>query len=407
MRKLAIALAAAFAALSVFHASAMDYGLTLTNDSTYTHQGEGSLEQVDKVIAWASSPLGASADLYLSGFYQFKGIYESGSNDVKPWRIDLGRTELSGSAPAVFGPSSALRYSLGRVDIGDFSTQVLSGLSDGARLEADIGNASLFATGGYRGLLSKDDAYSFLNAKDLEISADDDKYFAPKRAFAGIGARLAEFAKEHDAGFQAFGQFDLGDASSSEKVHTQYFEPYVKGRLSHLIGWEAWFVYGLAETNSELNKSAAFGESVVLSLPEKSGLKITQSLRWASGDKGPLKPFAPIRRAPIDTTSYFAFTDLLELKVDASVSPIDRLLLDLGAAAYFRDSDTELESGLALRPDAAYYRGIEISAGASGKLASDLSLNASSGLLLPNTSSAYESGTKPRFTAELYAAFDL
>jgi hypothetical protein len=408
MKKLPLALAAILSAFALLPISALDFGMTLSNDSTYTHQHDNSLQQIDEALAWFSSPIGSNSDLYVSGLYEYKATHETGFSDVKPWRFDAGRVELSGTSPALFGPASTLRYSLGRVETGDFSSQVLCGLSDGARLEADVGNVSLFVTGGYRGLLDKDDAYSFLSAKDAEINADDDDYFAPMRAFAGIGAQWTEFAKEHDAGIEAFGQFDLNkDVSASDKVNTQYFEPYVRGRLSHLLDWEAWGVFGLMETDSDLDKSAACGERLVFSLPEKSGLELTESISWASGDKGSLSTFVPIRRAPIDTTSYFAFTDILEAKLDASVSPMDRLALDLGAAAYFRNADADPEGDMPLRSDAAYYRGFEVSASASGKVSSDLSLNASSGLLFPNTASAYESGTKPRFTAELYAAFDL
>jgi hypothetical protein len=54
-----------------------------------------------------------------------------------------------------------------------------------------------------------------------------------------------------------------------------------------------------------------------------------------------------------------------------------------------------------------YYRGFEVSGSASAKLSSDCSLNLSSAMLWPNTGSAYASGEKGRFTAELYAAFEL
>jgi hypothetical protein len=384
--------------------AAFDFGLSLSNDSTYTYQDAGTLQQVNRALAWASSPLGGNADLYLSGFYEFKGSYLKDSSDVEPWRFDAGRVELSGSVPGAFGPSSALRYSAGRINTGDFSTQVLSSLSDGTRLEADFGNASLYFTGGYRGLLSKDDAYSFMSANDAQLNADSDRYFAPPRAFFGLGFRLAELFSEHDVGLEAFGQFDLSDAS--DKVHSQYLEPYIKGRLSHLLGWEAW---GIVETREagEVFWAAAFGEKLVLSLPQTAGLKFTQSAAWASGDQGSMSAFTPIRRAPIDATSFFSFTDLLQLKLEASASPVRKLALNLGLAGYFRSGTVDPESQQDLGSGAAYYRGFEISGGASAKVSSDLSLNLSSGVLIPNTGSAYPDSAHSRYATELYAAFDL
>jgi hypothetical protein len=404
VKRPSFAVAAVLALVVALPTVAVDFGMTLSNDSTYTHQDSGSLQQLDRALAWLSSPLGPGTDLYVSGLYEFKGTYSSDSTDVDPWRIDAGRVELSGAAPGAFGPSSSLRYSVGRINTGDFSSLVLSGLSDGFRLEADFGNTSAFFTSGYRGLLYKDDAYSFMNQSDADISADDDKYLAPKRMFAGAGFRLVDFAQKYDLGAELFGQFDL--SGSSDKTHSQYFEPYAKARLSHLLSWQAWGILEMGEADSVF-WAYAFGESLVLSLPELIGLKLTQSVDWASGDKGSLDAFSPIRRPAIDAASYFAFTDLLELKLEASANPLKHLAVNLGTAAYFRRAAVDPEGQMALRDDAAYFRGFEVSTGASAKVTSDLSLNLTNALLVPNTRSAYEASERCRYSAELYAAFDL
>ncbi len=400
----AAALAAALAALAAFPAGAFDFGLTLSNDSTYTYQGAGSLQQLDRALAWVSSPVGAGADFYASGLYEFKGSFAKGSSDVTPWPLDIGRTEITGSAPGLFGPSSTLRYAAGRTELGDFSGLVLAGLSDGTRLEADFGNVSAYFLGGYRGLLYRGDAYSLMNANDLAIAADTERFFAPPRAFAGAGARIAELVKAQDFGIEALAQFDL--SSESGRIQTQYLEPYGRGRLGRLVSWQAWGIAELGEADTTFF-AAALGESLSLSLPELAGLRLGQGLQWASGEQGSMKAFVPIRRAPIDGTSLYTFTDLLKAKLDASVSPAERVALGLGLAAYFRSAATDPEGGMALRADPAYFRGLEVSANASAKLASDLSLNASGAVLVPNTATAYEGSAEPRYLAELYAAFDL
>jgi hypothetical protein len=404
MKKLPLFLALAFAAFLALPAAGSDFGLTITDTSTYSHQDVGSWQQVNQALAWFSRPIGSRSDLYVSGFYEFKGTYYSDSSDVKPWRIDAGRVELAGSSPALFGPSSAFRYSLGRIATGDFSTLVLAGLSDGTRLEADFGNASFYLTGGYRGLLYKNDAYSHMNANDAELNADDDRYLAPARAFAGIGARLAELVKKHDLGIEFFSQFDCSD--SSEKIHTQYFEPYIEGKLSRLLSWQAWGIFETAES-PDLSSSLAAGEMLRLSMPELAGFKLTQTAHWASGSTGSLSAFVPIRAASIDATSFFTFTDLLKIKLDASLMPLNHLVVDLALAGYFRNATVDPENQAQLRSDAGYFRGTELSASASSKLSSDLSLNLSTGVFIPDTATAYPDGTPPRYMAELYAAFDL
>lgn len=402
------ALAAASVALIALRlpppASALDFGLTLSDDSSYTYQGTGSLQQKNRVLAWLSYPLGEEDAAYASGFYEFKGTYEKGSSDVDPWRLDVDRFELFGSRPGAFGPSSALRYSAGRFAMADYSRDVLSGLSDGVRVEADVGNATAYASAGYRGLLYKGDAYSSMNDADLERNSDDDEYFAPRRGFVGAGARAAELLEAHDIGVETLSQFDL--SGSSGKVHTQYLEPYIRGRLGHAASWDSWGVFELIEAD-DVSSALAFGESFTLNFPELSGLAAKQSAVWASGGGGSLAAFNPVTHQPVDATSYFTFTDLLKLKLEASVVPARSLAVSLGAAAYFRSGRYDPDGAMALRSDPSHYRGFEISADTSAKLASDLSMNLSGGVLIPNAASAYESGTDSRYSAELYAAVDL
>jgi hypothetical protein len=404
MKSPSLALVATLGLFAALPAAAYDFGLSLTDDSTYSYQTLSSLQQINHSLLWFSSPLGPNADLYVSGFYEFKGIYSGDAANVVPWRLDLGRAELSGSAPALFGPSSTFRYSVGRIETGDYSKLVLTGLSDGALLEADSGNTTFYLTGGYRGLLDKEDAYSLIDARDVAIYADPNQYFAPSRAFAGLGARFAELLEKHTFGVEAFGQFDLADSSS--KVHTQYLEPYIEGRLGGRFAWQAWYVAELGESPDLFFASAA-GGMVRLDLPEAANFKLTGTTWWASGATGSLSAFSPIREAPIDATNFFTLTDLLKAKLDASIMPLGDLVVDLGVAGYFRNSAIDPENQGALRADAVYFRGIEASAGASGKLSSELSADLTGGVFFPNDLTAYPSGTPPRWMTELYVDFDL
>lgn len=404
MRVHSVVPAILLALLAVLPSAAIDFGATIANESTLGYQTEGSFEQVDRVLLWLSLPVGPRANLYVSGFYQFKGDFSPDSSELYN-RLDAGRIEFSGTEPGVFGTDSVVRYAVGRVVMGDFSSQVLAGLSDGARVEAGFGNISTYLMAGYRGLLSKDDAYSFIDENDWAIHADDSQYFAPRRGFAGAGVRFSEFIAGHDFGLEGIAQFDLSDAGT--KTNTQYIEPFIEGRFGQRYRWRAWGIAELIASGAGSSFSAAAGGMLRFALPELSDFRLTGTALWAGGKAGPMAAFSPIRSAPIDATSFFTHTDILKAGLDASVTPFGWLTLDTGLAGYFRTATTDPEDGVALRSDAAYFRGVEVSAGALFRVASDLHLGLGGAVFVPNTASAYVAGTQPRWSAVFDADIEL
>jgi hypothetical protein len=392
-------------ALAAAPVSAADYGLAISNDSSYAQDSATSLTQVNRAKAWGSGPLGSNADLYVSGFYEFKGSSGGDNPEFVPLRLDVDRVELQGSANGVLGPASVLRYSIGRANFLDFSSKVISGLSDGARLELALGNLSIQAQGGYRGLLYKGDALSFVNASDYALYGKDSIYFAPRRAFAGLGLRFIEFIDAHDFGLQAWSQFDL--SGSSGATHTQYIEPFIEGRFGRNLRWRAWTVSEFGY-DGNLFAAMAAGEQVRLSFPSLASLHITQSVAWASGASGPFRAFTPIRQSTIGPVSVFYFTDVLTLTLDFDVAPFQGSSVGASSTAILRASGNSPSWGGSMSADATgSLLGIETVAHGSASISSDASLYASFGVFIPNTATLYSADTPSRWAASISLNFSI
>ena len=330
--------AAATIALAAPACYAADFGMALSNDSLFSMDASDSgYTTVERARAWVSIPLGADASIYCSGFYE----YQASTDGAIPLRLDFDLTELVGSVNEVIGPTSVLRYAIGRTPFIDFSGRVISGLSDGLSGELAIGNVSIQLHGGYRGLLYKQDALSFLDAADRTDYLDSTTYFAPNRAFTGLGIRFIELLPNHDFGVEGWGQFDFSDASG--KTDTQYVEPFIEGRLGKLLRWRAWNITEFGNDGAEFMAMSAGGQ-VRLSLPEL-GLHITPSLTWASGAAGPFQAFTPIRQGTMATVSLYPFSDAFSFDLDADVTLLRALSLGVFSAAIFRASDNSPAGG--------------------------------------------------------------
>jgi len=392
---------ASFALFYIGSLSGLDFGLVLNNDSSVSGAESVSFSQENSARAWFSLPLAASTDLFVSALYTFKGTFEESDSTIVPWRIDIGRTELSGQSPLGF---SHLRYSLGRININDFSARLITGLTDGGRLELSSGNTSVYLVGAYRGLLFKEDARSFIDAEDYTAFDDDDVYFALPRAVAGIGIKFIENIPWHDVGIETWAQFDLD--SEGTRTNTQYIEPYIEGRIGRAWRWRAW---GIGETGyaDEFFWALSGGGLIKYSKPELKGLTLSQALVWASGMDGDMSAFTPIHSTSLGEIVSRPFSDVLSYALDVSVSPQRYLNLKIGANVLFRTSD-DLSTFNNVRTEAdGYYIGTEANTSLAFLPKSDISFGLSGGFFLPNSTTLYVSGTKVQWTAGLTAELKL
>jgi hypothetical protein len=406
MRRLTfVAALAAAALLPTSLASAYDYGVDLTNDSNVLSDQAYSVTQRDRVKPWLSMHVGENSDLYLSGFYQFMGVFnEDGSSTLTPLRLDFDRSEFTGSLSALLGPSSVFRWSVGRIGLADFSGWLVSGLYDGGRAELALGNLTLSATAAYTGLLYKKDALVALDADDAKINADDQRYFAPRRALGSLGARFTELLPGHDLGLEAWGQADLEGGSSA--THGLYLEPFVEGSLGRPMKWRAWAAYEYS-LGAAAQSALAAGFLFRYSVPELKSLRATASAAWASGPAGSFEAFTPFRQVPLSTASIFVFQNAFIASLDLSVSPFRGISTGLTGTAFFRTSEALIfVTGMRTSPSGSYL-GAEADLAASVRLSSDLTLTANGGIFLPNTSTYYASATPPRWTASVIAGFSM
>lgn len=387
-------------ALASSFAWSFDFGLDLTNSSEYSTQEDWSFSQTNQALAWFTTPVSPTAALYVSGFYEFSGDWTKDDSEITPWAFDLDRTELEGTVAAIAGPESILRYNIGRISFSDFSSYVISDLSDGARLELSIGNISVYAAGGYRGFLDKDDARSFIDADDYVDFADDDVYFAPRRAFAAAGVRFIELVKDTDFGLEGYGQFDMEEKGTA--TNTQYAEPFIEGRIGRPLRWRLWNVTEFGYDDESFIAMAA-GGSLRYSIPEAKNFRLTLSGAWASGDAGPFRPFTAVRSKQVATISSYSFSDIGKASLELSASPLRNVSVSATCAALFRASDA---APYGTDPDSdAYYLGVEPSGRVTLRPASDFSLTISGGAFFPNADLYVDDD--PLYKATLSATFSL
>ena len=419
LRKVVLATSCLFGAMA---APALDYGVDLSNDTMVSFESPLLvLSQTNRVRPWIDLPFGEAGSLYVAGFYEFSGAFQfSGSTIaplINPLRVDFDRVDFEGSMTGVAGPSSVLSYTLGRATYGDFSAQILTGLSDGGSAELAIGNMTVKAVGGYRGLIYKTNARSFINASDQELnnapllSPFNDSipaylasYFAPKRAFGGLGIDFAEIIKGLDGGAELWGQLDL--TGSTSPTNTGYFEPHLALKIGRLVSWRGWGIYELGYGPS-LFSSAAAGSQFELSLPQFMGLRLSQNTYWASGAANGLKAFTPIRTGTIGSVNVLPFSDVISASLESFLSPAKNVYVGLSAVTLFRASDNTPSSG-SFRIDASgNFLGFESNALVAAYPASDMMLSAGFGIFVPNTATMYVADAPIKLSLSLSASLSI
>ncbi|MEI6385029.1 MAG: hypothetical protein WCQ50_00230 [Spirochaetota bacterium] len=403
---------------------ALDFGLDLSNNSMVSYDSMPLLSQSNRASPWLKVPLGPDAKLYVSGFYEFSAAFQVSpdfktiSPVITPLRIDLDRTDYVGSLSAVFGKTSLLSYAFGRTNFSDTATQVISGLSDGASAELAIGNISYKASLGYRGLLYKADARSYIDSADAAI--DDAavsftslnsyvaSYFAPQRAFVGIGAFSTELARGLDIGFEGWGQIDVaGLARLKIPTHTLYLEPSASIKFTRLLGWKIWGVYEIGYSTG-IFPSFAFGSQFDLSLPQYMGLRLSQNTLFASGNSGVFRTFTPIRMGSVGSVAALPFSDVASVSLESFLSPLSGLYCGLSAIALFRASNNVPSKG-SVRADASGpYLGFETNMLLASYPTSDLMLSMGLGVYVPNTVTMFVKADSPtKFTLSVSAILSM
>jgi len=389
MKARILALALLAGALLAAPVAAFDFGLDVLNVSSFSYESEWSFSQTDRATLWLSLPVSPSSSIYASGLYEFTASFGPGGYTMVPWRLDLGRTEWEGLSTGAFGPATSFRWSVGRIPLQDFSGRVVSSLADGFLVEGSKGNFSARLAGAYAGLLSKNDARILIDADDAVRWADQDQYFAPSRALAGMGLRFVEPVEGMDLGFDAWAQFDLGP--DGLPTHTQYFEPYLDGRLGRGFRWRAWYILETGQDPDFFSSMAAGGRGR-WSWPELGGLRLTGSLFWASASSGELRQFSPLSTSLVGGVAPMTFADVTVLSADMAVSPSDWMDLGFNLSVFGRGDLGATDP----------FTGIEAALDLVMAPVSDFNVNLSGGLYAP-----FVAGLPLRWLGTLTATLEL
>jgi hypothetical protein len=395
--KKALVLGAALAVLGGGPGFSLDFGGVLSQTVELGKTGSGGDGAASRygarMIPWASAPLPNDMFLYLSAF--FTGEYESD----RGWTLvpEPDRFEIT------WRPRPNIFLEAGRFEYADPLGIVASGLFDGAELSLGLGQSRLSLGAFYTGLLYKKTANIIMSGGDALDYGDEDRYWAPGRAFFSARYTLPALISWKDtlsAGI--IGQFDLRDGAG---LHTQYLmAQYLISPLDRLMV-NAGGVLGFAE-----GEGAGLAISYALSLeggwypPVPVEGELSLRLRYASGlpDRGDtLGPFRPITGASQSEFLDAPLSGLLAASAILNLRPLEECFLTqetklLGRTDLAALSSEGLDPGSGSR-----LLGLELLIGLAWTPLSDLGLNLAGGVFLPLPGSAFFPDTPAKWKVSL------
>jgi len=286
-------IALALTAIPLCSLAAYDLGFLVDNAASY-EGNEDTPELKDMQysgtgVLWFSTPLGETADLYISG--GAKAQYE-----YREWKVipELFRTELT----VQIGENGSL--SVGRMSYADPLGFIAAGLFDGARYSMDFANGSTLGIGAwYTGLLYKKDINITMTEEDFAMYNEPldygnffDTYFAPKRLVAALDwehPALKDFIRVN---LSLIGQFDL--SGNEILYHSQYLIAKLGIPVKSFF-FELGGSAELAEMSNRYQFAFAGELGIAWSLPTKINDRLKFTGRFSSGTKNDtFRAFVPI-----------------------------------------------------------------------------------------------------------------
>ncbi|MDR2700957.1 MAG: hypothetical protein LBB72_00835 [Spirochaetaceae bacterium] len=202
-----------FIFVPVLSLSAMDAGFLLDGNVSFNDAEEKAFFVA--ALPWFSIPLGAAAEMYVSG--SFRAEYE---NETIAYVPELMRTELS------FRWDNG-EFKAGRIYYADPLGFVTRGYFDGARLLLDVGVGNLSAGVWYTGLLYKKSAQITMTEPEmasynssLDYADFWNTYFAPRRLIGALDWEHPSVMEKIDLRIALIGQYDL--SGNELFYHSQY-----------------------------------------------------------------------------------------------------------------------------------------------------------------------------------------
>ena len=362
------------------YAAALDFGVNLSNSTELNGTNKTfNISQANAVEAFVEFPVKDFSSIYISGEARFSGAFPinpKGAAQLLPIHqaFRLKRTDWSGSK--IFN-EIGLQWSVGRTSFNDYSNKILSGLFDGGKINLIIKKANIAFALGYTGLTYKTDAQIKIDLDDIERLNNKKKVLAPQRLFFLLSASFQEVIPSHTIGFDALAQFDL--LKLTGRTHTQYFIPYIHGRIGRNINWQYWIALQLGEA-PKFTYSLASGLAVQYFNPNWRYFTVTGKLNWAAGNydgTGPMRSFVPItdtKQTVVANGSISSFSNTLTGGLTVNARPIQGLLTEL--------SYILLTSPNTIRSPA--YMGSELSAKVAYQFHNDFDASFTGGIFIPN-----------------------
>ncbi|MEL3905482.1 MAG: hypothetical protein P1P65_00395 [Treponema sp.] len=356
--------------------TALDFGVNLSNNTEIggIHPSV-YLSQHNKAEVYVQIPTGSLSSVYLSADVRFYGLFPlkpRGKADFLPaaQSFRLGRTEWTGAAVI---DGMGLNWGVGRTYFNDYSHKVLNGLFDGAQVRLTFPQAEVSFAAGYTGLTYKNDAKIRIDADDTERLFLQSTVLAPQRLFLSASAAFPELIPSYTFGLDVLGQFDLIQRKTA--THTQYFIPYIHGKMHRNLNWKFWGALQFGEDGRAFY-SAASGLLLYYFNPQWRNFTVRGTLDWAAGDydrKGAMRAFIPVTHLSHTRIAKTPFSDTLTAGLSASVRPVQGLMTELAYTMLTTPNNRK----------EAVYTGSELLAALGYGFYNDFNLSVLSGVFIP------------------------
>jgi len=425
--------------------SAVDVGGAL-DSLTEVSNGDPRFAETGRFTLWLGADLGENTDFYLQAGAQL-------STDDPLFTADLDRLFLKGAYPTGKEVGAViLNLSVGRDNYSDFTGLLLNHPLDGIRIGLGYKNMSAELFLASSGLLLKPTSRIKMSREDYRDEDLDDVYLGSKRLLGGVSLQFPELFRRQQLDLSVLFQEDLrplfqddlpeeGDTVEQPgrggPLDSQYVGVGLRGSIRANLFYESYFFLGIGRSLNYLDTGSgyAYNYSTILSFLAGMGAryylepvlfsKIELALTAASGDgdflsfpegntDGTAAAFIPLSQETLGLAFTPVLSNLVRAKVSYSLKPFSRMNIpvleqfvsELAVLSYFRPTEGPIsESGV--DPSAAgYYLGTEIDLSLIYRPFSDLLIDLSGGVFVPNRDIFIGGEEKPEYKVALKVTLD-
>ncbi len=397
---------------------ALDYGVSLENQSAVVQQIENAFTQYDKAAIWLRTDLGPN--------FRFTGQLSGNLWSYTPnFYADFDQFDLTGTFQDLPGPR-LLQFRLGRFFYADPSLRIVAQNLDGLQLLLTYPWAEFQATAGYTGFINKYYADPLMSKDDYSDYLSNTNLFASPRLISALSVSFPEIFLRQTPELTMITQTDLRplfqslptEGTSTQlppgqggAVDTQYFGAKLSGPLglsnlyyaaSGYLGTGRLLTWENVSTAVSLSGTAYVAEPMLSELvdaslmyfaPQWGHSSLTVRYVWASGSdtqttyfegntSGTATAFLPINGEPLGLVFTPQASNLSTFELAVTAKPFAEqsgLLKSLEPSlnAFFYSKPTAgpvsvLQTNPAL---AAGFLGTEVDASLNWRPTSDLGLS--------------------------------